>query len=193
MKLNKPQESADITPDFAASLVDLLFRSCSRSSTRSRTQELPAKEPFWRFWRRCRFTLKYKQLKGIAAAPSGYMARSWTVLCVSKWREENDEQGRELSKQQWNHCCAEAKKLILSSRREAKAGSARLRSSFAFCQSTFKLVFRQGDSACNCIPPDSRLWKKARTSPVCSQSPSRAAGRLSQKRLPSCLGPLRSD
>lgn len=193
MKLNKPLESADITPDFAASLEDFLFRSCSCSSTRSWAQELPAKEPFWRFWRRCRFPLKQEQLKGIAAAPSGCMARSWTVLRVSKWREENDEQGRELSKQQRNHCCAEAKQLALSSRREAKAGSARLRSPFAFCQSTFKLVFPQGDSACNCVPPDSRLWKKARTSPVCSQSPSGAAGRLSLKCLPGCLGPLHRD
>lgn len=43
MKLNKSLEPAD----FAASLVDLLFRPFSHSSTRAWTQELAAKESFW--------------------------------------------------------------------------------------------------------------------------------------------------
>ena len=93
------------------------------------------------------------------------MARSCTVLYVCKGREENDEQGREFSKQQWNHCCAEAKQLVLSSTHKAKAGALWLGSSFAFCQSTLKLLSPQGDSPCNCIPLDSRLWKKGQNKP----------------------------
>lgn len=56
-----------------------------------------------------------------------------------------------------------------------------------------KLLCLDGHRSCNWIPPQSGLWKKARTSPVCSQSPSRAAGRLSQKHLPCCLGPSHRD
>lgn len=39
---------------------------------------------------------------------------------VCKGSEGNDEQGREFSKQQWNHCCVKAKQVVLSSRSKAK-------------------------------------------------------------------------
>lgn len=117
-----------------------------------------------RFWSRCKSGLKSKQLEGFAAASSGCVAGSCTVLCVCKCREENDEQGREFSKQQRNHCCAEAKQLVLRSRSKAKAGAAWLRSSFAFRESTLKLLSLQGYRSTTVFP-----W-----TPGCERRPEQA-------------------
>lgn len=177
---------------FAALLVDLSFRSFSHSSMRVWIQELPAEEPSQQ--------IDFKVSAGQTCNPSSW--KDLQLLHQVVWLDpvqfsvcaciENEMMSR-AGNSASSSSVRRPNSLSLAAGTSPKLGLNDLKAHFAFCQSTFKLLSLHGGSSCNCIPLDPRLWKKARTSNTCSQSPSRAAGRLLQKHFPGCCHLLHRD